>query len=260
MSQSLAELYRYRELLWMWTLREIKVRYKQSVLGGLWAVLQPLSLMLIFTAIFGYIVKVPTDGIPYPIFSFATLVPWTLFTTSVTFAVPSLLNNMNLVTKVYCPREIFPISSLGAALFDYIIALVLLLVLIPVYGWSLHATFLLLPLLLAVQIMLTLGMALLGSALTVLYRDVRFVVPLGLQLWMYATPIVYPLSLVPERFRAIYMLNPMASLMDGYRRITLLGQSPDWGYLGISAVVSLLVLVVGYAYFKHAEATFADII
>ena len=212
--QALRTLYQYRGLLWMWTFREVKVRYKQSLLGGAWAVLQPLSLMLIFTAIFGYFVKVPTDGVPYPIFSYSALLPWTFLATSISFAVPSMLNNMNLVTKIYFPREILPMASIGAAFLDYAIAFVLFVILMLAYQIPLRATLLLLPLLLVIQIILTLGISLIASAVIVFYRDVRFVVPLALQLWMYLSPVIYPVSSVPENWQALYMLNPMATLID----------------------------------------------
>ncbi len=258
--ETLKELYRYRELLWVWTVREIRIRYKQSLLGGAWAILQPLSLMLIFTAVFGYFVRVPSDGVPYPVFSYGALLPWTFFATSINFAVVSLINNMNLVTKIYFPREILPMASIGAALLDYVVAFALFLILMVVFQVPFHWTLLLLPLLLIIQIMLTIGVSLLGAAVTVSYRDLRFVVPLAMQVWMYLTPVVYPFSLVPERFRLIYMLNPMASLIDGYRQIALLGQVPRWEFTGIGAVMALALCSVGYLYFKRAEASFADII
>jgi lipopolysaccharide transport system permease protein len=256
----LRELSSYRDLLWMWTLREIKVRYKQSILGGAWAILQPLSLMLLFTIVFGYFLKVPTDGMPYPIFSYSALLPWTFFATSISFAVPSLVNNMNLVSKIYFPREILPIAAVGAALLDYAVSFVLFLVLMVLYQIPWHITMIWLPLLLAIQIVLTLGVSLLASAVLVYYRDVRFVVPLALQLWFYASPVIYPLSVVPERLQPLYLLNPMAVLIDSYRRITLYGQAPDWTYLLIAAVLSLLLFLIAYHYFRNAEATFADVI
>jgi lipopolysaccharide transport system permease protein len=249
-----------RELLWVWTKREILVRYKQSILGSLWAVLQPLSTMLIFTVIFGYFVKVPSDGIPYPIFFYTAILPWTLFANSITFSVPSLINNMNLVTKVYFPREILPLANIGAALLDYLIASILFFALLLIYHIPFYRTLIYLPLLLTVQIILSIGIALLSASVVVFFRDIRFVVPLILQLWMYMTPIIYPLSQVPERFRNLYMLNPMASVIDGYRRITLLGQPPQWDYIVYSTIISIGLFISTFLYFKGAEDRFADVI
>lgn len=258
--ENFRELYQFKELFWVWTQKEIRVRYKQSTLGGLWAILQPLSMMLIFTAVFGYFARIPTDGIPYPIFFYSALLPWTLFSTSISFAVPSLLNNLNLVTKVYFPREIFPLAAIGASFLDYLIASLLFLAMLLAYQIPLRATILYLPLLLAVQLLLMMGVSLLLAAVVVFFRDIRFVVILMLQLWMYLTPVVYPVSLVPERLLPLYMLNPMASLIDGYRRITILGKAPEWNYVSLSAAISLLLFILAYYYFKRAEMIFADII
>jgi lipopolysaccharide transport system permease protein len=244
----------------MWTFRDIKVRYKQSVLGAGWAILQPLSLMLIFSVVFTYFVKVPTGGIPYPVFSYSALLPWTFFASSIGFAVPSLVQNMNLVTKIYFPREILPISAVGAGLVDFAIASLVFIGMMLFYGLPITAKLLLLPVLLAIQILLTLGVVLIASGVNVFYRDVRFVVPLVVQMWMYVTPVVYPVTAVPERFRGLYMLNPMAGLIQSYRAITLLGTWPNWGYLGFAAGISIVVFAVGYWYFKHVEWQFADLI
>lgn len=256
----LKTLHEYRELLWMWTIRDIKVRYKQSLLGAAWAILQPLSLMLIFSVIFTYFVKIPTEGIPYPIFSYSALLPWTFFANSIIFAVPSLVNNMNLLTKIYFPREIFPISAVAASFVDLLVASVVFVGMMLFYRVPVNITLLLVPVLLAIQILLTLGVVLLASAVNVFYRDIRFVVPVGVQLLMYATPIIYPVTLVPERFRAFYMLNPMAGLIESYRAVALQGTWPNWGYLGIAAGVSGTVFVLGYLYFKQVEWQFADVI
>ena len=257
--QNIEELYRFRGLLWVWALREIRVRYKQSILGGIWAILQPFLTMLIFTLIFGVIIKVPTDGIPYPVFFYSALLPWTFFSSSISFAVPSLTNNINLVTKIYFPREIFPIGSIIAAFMDFIVAFIFFLVLLIIYQVPIRSSIIYFPVLLAMQILLTLGISFLGAALIVSYRDIRFIVPLGLQLWMYITPVVYPLSLVPEHLRLFYMLNPMAGIIDGYRSI-LLGKMPQWEYLALETVIIVALFTFGYIYFKNKEASFADII
>ena len=260
MLRNVATLYQYRELLWIWVLRTIKVRYKQSALGVLWALLQPLSLMLIFTLVFSMFVRVPTEGIPYPVFSYCALLPWTFFATSISLGINSLTNNMNLVTKIYFPREILPIGVVAAGFFDFLIGLALFTVLLVFYQVPLSATVLLLPVLLLVQIGLTLGVVLFASALNVFFRDIQFVVPLGIQLLMFATPVVYPVSLVPEPYRWIYMLNPMAALIQAYRDVTILGIWPNLGYVLPAAVVSLLVLLGGFLFFKRVEWQFADII
>lgn len=253
-------LYQYRDLLLTWTVREIKVRYKQSVVGGLWAVLQPLSLMIVFTLVFSFLARVPTDGIPYPIFSYTALLPWLFLSTSISFAVPSLVNNLNLVTKIYFPREILPIASVGAAFLDFSIASIIFLGMMLIFQVSFSWTMLWVPLLLIIQTLLTLGLVLFMSALNVFYRDIRFVIPLATQIWMYATPIIYPVTLVPERFRPFYMLNPMAGLIDSYRRVILLGQPPVWSYVTFSAVLAVLIFIGGYIYFKRSEGMFADMI
>jgi lipopolysaccharide transport system permease protein len=260
MLRHLRLLIRHRDLLFTWTLREIQVRYKQSVVGVLWALLQPLALMSVFTVVFSVLARVPTDGVPYPVFSYAALLPWTFFSASITFGVPSLVNNMNLVTKIYFPREILPIASVAAALFDLCVAAPLFAAMIALYDVRVSWVILWTPLLLLVQVLLTLGVVLLLSAVNVFYRDVRFVLPLLVQVWMYASPIIYPVSLVPASYRLLYMLNPMAGLLDSYRRVLVLRQPPVWGYLGLSAAGALLAFTVGYAFFKRSEAAFADVI
>lgn len=260
MINHLREIIRYRDLLWIWTRRELKIRYKQSFLGAAWAILQPLSMALIFTVVFSVLVKLPTDDIPYPLFSYTALLPWTFFTTAITLGAPSLVNNMNLVTKIYFPREILPLSVVGASLVDFAVASIVFVGMLLLYYWPLRITVLLVPLILLVQILLTLGIVFFAAAINVFYRDVRFVIPLALQLWLYATPIVYPLSSVPEWVRPYYMLNPMAVLIDSYRRLLLLGQMPDWPHLAEGSAIALAIFLGGYLYFKHAERDFADLI
>jgi lipopolysaccharide transport system permease protein len=260
MISDLRALYAHRELLVMWTMREISVRYKQSLLGAAWALLQPLALMLVFTLVFSVLVKLPSDDVPYPVFSYTALVVWTFFATSVTFAIPTLVNNMNLVTKIYFPREILPIGSIGAAFVDFVIASSLLVVLLVWFHMPLSAALLWLPVLLAIQVLLILGVVLPAAALNVLHRDIRFIVPVAVQLWLYATPVIYPVSVVPESFRTVYLLNPMTGLVDSYRQVLLHGAAPAPEPLLLSFAVSLLLAVAGYAYFKRAESTFADVI
>ena len=254
------KLYQYRDLLWLWILREIQVRYKQSLLGIAWAVLQPLALTVVFTIVFSRLVQIDTDGIPYPVFAYVALVPWTFFSTSLNFGTASLVNNMNLVTKIYFPREILPLASVGAAFADFLISAVILAGMMLLYGIELRWTGLWIAPLLMLQIALTIAVVLLGSAFLVFFRDVRFVMPLLTQVWMYATPIIYPAARVPAQFRALYFLNPMAGVIDGYRRVLLLGESPLSDALLPGSIVTLTLLIFGYVAFKRSEPIFADLI
>jgi len=255
-----AQLFRYRDLLWLWTLREVQVRYKQSVLGIAWAILQPLALTVIFTVVFSYLVQIDTDGIPYPVFAYTALVPWTFFSTSLSFGIASLVNNMNLVTKIYFPREILPLASIGAAFVDFLISAVILLVMMLFYGLTPDWVSLWIVPLLILQIALAIAVVLLGSAILVFFRDMRFIVPLLTQIWMYASPIIYPVTRVPVRYHALYFLNPMAGIIDGYRRVLLLGESPSMEALMPGTIVTFVLLLVGYVFFKRAEPVFADLI
>jgi lipopolysaccharide transport system permease protein len=263
MSEMLANirtLSNYRGLLRIWTLRDIRIRYKQSLLGAAWAILQPLVLMIVFTFVFSIITRVDTGEIPYPIFSYTALLPWTFFATSINFGTMSLLTNMNLVTKVYFPREILPIAAVAASFIDFLIASLVYFGLIVFYGLPLQPTLLVIPIILSIQIVLTVGVVLFASAINVFYRDIRFVVPLLVQVWMFATPIIYPITLVPERLRPFYALNPMAGLIEAYRAVALHGTWPDWYDLGMAGLVSIGVFLLGYTYFKRVEWQFADII
>jgi lipopolysaccharide transport system permease protein len=255
------ELFKHGELLYLVTQRELKVRYKQSALGILWAVLQPFSLMLVFSVFFGHFAKWPSESIPYPLFSYSALLPWTFFATSLSFAIPSLIQNSNLITKIYFPREIVPLASVFAAFVDFLIAALIFVGMLAWYHvpptWNLLYIF---PLVI-VQVLFTIGVCLLLSAFTVLYRDVRHTLPLLIQIWMFATPILYPVSTVPPRWRGLYMsLNPMAAIIDGYRRTVVMGLPPELKYLALAAGVSLLLVWAGYKYFKHLEREFADIV
>lgn len=254
------QLYEHRDLLFMWTLREIKIRYKQSVLGAAWAVLQPLTLMVAFTLVFSYFLHMPSDGIPYPLFSYTALLAWTFFATSISFGATALVGNFNLVTKIYFPREILPFASIGAAFLDFLVASVLLLGVLAWYQVPLTLQALWVPAIVFVQVLLTLGVVLPAAAVNVFYRDVRFVVPLGLQLWLYATPVIYPISAVPEPFTLLYAMNPMVGIVDSLRRVLLLGVPPVPEYFLLSTVTSICLATIGYRYFKHVENTFADLI
>jgi lipopolysaccharide transport system permease protein len=262
MIANVKNLFHYRELIGMWAFREIRVRYKQSVLGAAWAVLQPLALMLMFTFVFSQIARIPTDQ-PYPIFSYTGLLPWTLFATSISFGVNSLINNMNLVTKTYFPREVLPFGVIGAALFDFLIASSIFVLLMVYYQIPVTIHFLWIPVFIIIQIFLMLGVILIGSALTVFYRDVRYVVPLGIQLWFYATPIIYPIKMVEEnlpQYRSLYALNPMVGIVQSYRDVILEGVPPNFTDLGIAAAVSVTLFIVAYIIFKRLEVLFNDLI
>ncbi len=258
--QNLKSIYSYKDLLFTWAYRIIRSRYQQSVLGGLWAIIVPTATTLIFSVIFTFFIPIKTDKIPYIVFSYTAMVPWTLFSSSIADMVDSLTGNMNLVSKIYFPREILPIASLLARLVDAFIAFGLLAILLWYYGIQVNVIqLLILPLILLIQISIALGLGFIGSALNVFYRDMRHIIVLGLQLWFYASPIIYPVSSVPDRLQFIYFLNPMAGVIEAYRDI-LLHQTMPGANIFISAGVGVFVLAIGYWLFKRAEFQFADII
>jgi lipopolysaccharide transport system permease protein len=257
---NLRELWRYRELLYFLVWRDVKVRYKQTLLGAAWAVFRPLLTMLTFWLIFGVIVRVPSDGLPYALFTFVALLPWTYFSNAVSGASNSLLSNSQLLTKVYFPRLIVPTATVVAGLVDYGIAALLLIPLMLYYQIVPPvAALLAIPLLTLVIVLLALGTSLWLSALNVRYRDIGNLVPFLIQLWMYATPIIYPLSKVPAHLRWITDLNPLTGVTQGYRS-ALFGSPWDWPSLGFSTACGVVVLVSGALYFRRVERTFADLI
>jgi lipopolysaccharide transport system permease protein len=253
------ELWEFRELLFFLTWRDVMVRYKQTALGAAWAVLQPALTMVIFTLIFGRLAKLPSDGFPYPIFVYAALLPWTFFANAVTTSSNSLVNSANLITKVYFPRVIVPLASVCAGLVDFACAFVLLAVLLVWYHVPLTPMFALMPLMLLGTVIAAVAVGTILSALTVTYRDFRYVVPFAVQLWLYATPVMYATRAVPERWRLWYALNPMAGMTEGFRS-AILGRTPLWPVVGVSAVTAALALVVGVAYFQRVERRFVDIV
>jgi lipopolysaccharide transport system permease protein len=254
------ELYRARDLLWSWTVRNIRARYQQSALGWLWAIFQPAAQVFIFTLIFTLFVPVDTGDVPYPVFSYIALVPWTLLAASVTDMSQALVANMNLVTKIYFPREILPIAALLARLMDFGVAAGLLVILMVFYKVPFSLLSLIyLPLILIVQLMLLLGLGLASSAANVFFRDVQSLLTLVFQLWFYASPIIYPVSMVPERLRSLYYLNPMAGMLEAYRDVLLHAQAPG-SYLLTSAAISFIIFVAGFWFFKKVEFQFADIV
>jgi lipopolysaccharide transport system permease protein len=253
-------LFTYRDLLFAWTWRTVRARYQQSLLGGLWAVIQPAAAVAIFSVVFTRFVKVDTSGVPYVLFSFATMVPWTFFSSSLTDMVNSLVENMGLVTKIYFPREILPLAVMMARLLDFGIAVVVLVILMVYYHVPLfEVVWLYIPLILLIQVGLVLGLGLMGAALNVFYRDIKHVIVLGLQLWLYASPVIYPVSVVPERLRSLYFVNPMAGVVEAYRSVLIHAKAPD-GHLLWSAFLALVVLVLGFWFFKRVETQFADVL
>jgi lipopolysaccharide transport system permease protein len=261
---ALLQLWEYRELVFALTQREIKARYRQSLLGIGWAIMQPLAFMVVFSLVFGRFARLPSDGLPYPIFSYTALVPWTFLANALTTATIGLVSQRSVVTKTYFPREVIVISQVGARFVDFLAAAIVLAGMLVWYGIAPTAWLLLLPVVILIEIVLILGLSLITSALHVSFRDVAPVVTLGLQVWLYLTPVSYALSLVrdsiPEAFWPIYMLNPMVGLIDAFRSVVAHGRAPDWGLLGVSTLISGIILVCAYFYFKRAERVFADII
>lgn len=250
----------HRPLLYAWVIRTIRARYKQSLLGGLWAIVQPAVATLIFSVVFTYFVPIDTGGIPYIVFSYAALAPWTFFTSALSDMVESLVNNMNLVSKIYFPREILPIAALLARLLDFGIASLVLAVLMLYFGVPVTPMLLpYLPAVLAVQLALALGLGFIGAALNVFYRDIKHLIALTIQAWLYATPIIYPVQAVPAWLRPYYFLNPMTGIIEAYRDILLRQQAPS-SYLLVSLAIAGTILVLGYRFFKRVEFQFADVV
>jgi lipopolysaccharide transport system permease protein len=254
------EIWRFRELLCFLVWRDVKVRYKQTVLGAAWAILQPTAQMVVFSIFFGRMAEVATDGIPYPLFAFAGLLPWMFFQNSITNASQSVVGNQNLITKVYFPRLFIPASAIGAAIVDFAIACGMLLALMAWYGAAPTFAILLAPLIALGLAAAAFGVGTLLSALTVAYRDFRYVVPWMVQLWMFATPTVYmDASVTGPRWQLVLPLNPAYGLIHNFRCVTL-GRPMDWYALGVSLAVTALFVVAGCLYFRRVERTFADII
>jgi lipopolysaccharide transport system permease protein len=254
------EFWRYRELLYFFAWRDIKVRYRQAVLGAAWAVIQPLLNMVVFAFIFGRLAHMPSNGIPYPLFSYCALVPWTYFSGTLGIASNSLTGNTSLLTKVYFPRILLPAGTVLAGLLDFGIATVLLIAMMFYYHVKASWLMLLSPLAILLMIVLTLGTGMLMAAMSVKYRDIKYVLPFVIQLMLFATPIIYPSSVVPERFRPFLALNPVWGMVDCFRACLLPNQPFDFKLIGISIGVTLLVFVAGLYYFRKSEKTFADII
>ena len=249
-----------RELLWSWTLRTIRGRYQQSALGWLWAVIQPVTSVAIFTLIFTRFVPVDTGDVPYAVFSYTAVVPWTLLSASLSDMTPSLVANMNLVKKIYFPREILPVAAMLARVMDAGVGVTLLIILMVIFRVPLFFPGLLfLPLIVLTQLALIVGLGLVLAALNIFYRDVTSLLSLGLQLWFYASPIIYPVTAVPERLRPYYFLNPMAGILVAYRDVLLYSQLPG-AYFYPAVLIAGITLLVGFWFFKRVEFLFADIV
>lgn len=257
---NLRELYAYHELLYFLTWRDVKIRYKQTLLGVLWALLQPLCMMAIFALFFGRLVGVPSDGIPYPLFAFAGLLPWTFFSTAITAGGNSVVNSANLVTKVYFPRLIVPAAAVGASLVDFGISFVVLVVLMIYYSVHISLSLLMLPVLLVLLIALALGFSILMATLNVKYRDIRFALPFIIQLWFFASPIIYPSTLLPRRWQWVFALNPMTGIIEGFRASLFGATKFNWSAIAYSAVFTIVLLMCATATFKRMEKSFADVI
>ena len=256
----LSELWEYRELLYFLVWRDIKVRYKQTALGAAWAVMQPLFMMLVFSLFFGRLAKVPSDGIPYPVFAFCALIPWQLFANALTESSNSLVGNQNLITKVYFPRLVIPIAAVLSGLVDFAIAFGILIGMMLYFGIVPGWSILVLPGFILLAVLTALAVGLWLSALNVQYRDVRYTMSFLVQFWLFATPVAYPSSLVPESWRAFYGINPMAGVVEGFRWALLGKTSPPGAMLWVSVFVVAILLIGGLFYFRRMEQQFADIV
>ena len=256
---NLAEVWDYRELLYFLTLRDIKVRYKQTLMGAAWVIVQPLMLMMVVTLVFNRFARIDAGALPYPLFAYSGLLLWTFFAGGVTNGTNSLVSNVNLVTKVYFPRMFIPAAAVGAGLFDLCIASLLLVSLVVYYGTPLTWGLLMLPAFVLMVTWLALGVGMMVAALTVRYRDLRHALPFVMQFWMFASPVVYPSSIVPEGWRWLYVLNPLTGILEGFRA-ALAGEAFDWKLIGVSALVSFSLLLFAVYVFRRAEDSFADVI
>jgi lipopolysaccharide transport system permease protein len=256
----LKAVWEYRELLYFLVWRELKVRYKQTLIGAGWAILQPLLTMVVFTAVFGTFAQIPSDGLPYSIFAYSGLLPWNLFASSLNRGGTSVVGNADLISKIYFPRLILPLSGVLSPMVDFGISFVILVAMMIWFGVFPNWGVLALPLFLLLALLTALAVGLWLSALNVRYRDVGHAIPFLVQLWMFASPIAYPVSLIPEKWRLLYGLNPMAGVIEGFRWALLGQESPDFRVITISSVMVLALLLPGIVYFKYTERTFADVV
>lgn len=257
---NIGELWEYRELLYFLTWRDIKVRYKQTVLGVAWAIIQPFFTMVVFSLFFGKLARIPSDGIPYPIFAYAALVPWSFFANGLNQSSNSVVGSANLIQKVYFPRLVAPISGVISGLLDFVLAFVVLLGMMLIYGIAPTLNILFLPLLILLSLVTALGVGLWLSALNVQFRDVRYTVPFLTQFWLFATPIAYPSSLLPDPWRTLYGINPMVGVVEGFRWALLGTDTAPGPIIIVSSCAAMLALITGAFYFRRMERTFADVV
>lgn len=259
-SLDLKELWEYRELLYFLTWRDIKVRYKQTVLGAAWAILQPLLTMVVFSLFFGKLAKIPSDGVPYPIFSYTGLVPWTFFATGLAMSSSSLVSSQNLIKKIYFPRLAIPIATVLSGMVDFVLAFLVLLLMMFYYGMTPTANVAWLPLFAVLALATSLGVGLWLSAMNVQFRDVRYTVPFLTQIWLFATPVAYPSSLLSEPWKTLYAINPMVGVVEGFRWALLATETAPGPMLIASTLAAAVLLVSGAYYFRRMERTFADVV
>ena len=255
----LSELWEYRELLWTMMMRDIKVRYKQTVLGVAWAIIQPLTIMLIFTLIFGRLAKIPSDGLPYPVFVFSGLIAWNFFSSAVSSGGASMVSASGMISKVYFPRLVVPLASIGVSVIDFTISLVLLFIIMLIYAIAPSWQLVFFPLFTIGLALAAIGTSSWLTSVTVVYRDFRFVLPFMMQIWMYITPVIYPVSFIPENYRWVIYLNPVLGWIDGIRA-AVLGTPIDWLAVFLSAIFTAVILYFGLRYFERSERRFADVI
>ena len=260
LSNDLHKLIRYRDLLYTLSVHRVKVRYKQSILGVTWAIIQPVAMAIILTAIFAFIVRMPSEGLPYVLFAYVALLPWNYLSTSLTSSTNGFVSHAQLINKVYFPREILPLTYVAAALFDFLIASSVLVALLLYYRVPLTLNLLFVVPIVIVLTIFIIAAALALSAVQVRFRDVGVAIPVVLQVLMFASPVLYPLAVVPARFRSVYQLNPIAGIIEGLRNAVLHGQAPNLTALLFSALASIVLLIIAYSYFKRVEATMADVI
>jgi len=255
------ELWAFRELLYFLAWRDIKVKYKQTVLGAAWVILQPFTTMIVFSILFGKLAKVPSDGIPYPIFVYAGLLPWNYFSSALSNSGNSLVSSSNLITKVYFPRLIIPTSASLAGLLDFFIAFIILIGMMFFYNFTPSALgILMIPALIFLTFLVAVGCGLWLSALNVEYRDFQYVIPFLIQIWMFATPVIYPVTLFPEKYRWLLSLNPMAGIIEAFRAAAIGHQQVNWNLLIVSSGIGVLIFLTGLLYFRRVERSFADVI
>ena len=256
----LRDLWEYRELLYFLIWRDIKVRYKQTALGASWAIIQPVMTMVVFSLFFGKLAKIPSDGIPYPVFSFAALVPWTFFANGITQGANSMVGSANLIKKIYFPRLAIPIAAVASGVVDFVLAFAVLLLLMFYYGIFPTAKVFWLPAFLLLALLTSLGVSLWLSAMNVEYRDIKYIVPFIVQFWLFATPIAYPSTLVPEPWRELYAINPMVGVVEGFRWALLGSATAPGPMIAVSSGAALVILISGAFYFRRMEKTFADLV